>query len=56
MRPHTKNCELYCYLIFALFLLLGIVAIRNAVNSFRVTLVKSVREDVKRLQDKFRLR
>lgn len=31
-------------------------AIRNAVNSFRATLMKSVREDVKRLQDKFRLR
>lgn len=31
-------------------------AIRNAVNSFRVTLVKNVREDVRRLQDKFRLR
>eukprot|EP01032_Pedospumella_encystans_P010301 gene10301-12053_t len=30
--------------------------IRNAVNSFRATLVKNVREDVKRLQDKFRLR
>lgn len=31
-------------------------AIRNAVNSFRATLVKNVREDVKRLQEKFRLR
>eukprot|EP01041_Mallomonas_annulata_P000303 gene303-544_t len=31
-------------------------AIRNAVNSFRTALVKSVREDVKRLQEKFRLR
>ena len=30
--------------------------IRNAVNSFRTTLVKNVREDVKRLQEKFRLR
>eukprot|EP01039_Chlorochromonas_danica_P002781 gene2781-3035_t len=31
-------------------------AIRSAVNSFRATLMKSVREDVKKLQDKFRLR
>jgi dynein heavy chain 1 len=31
-------------------------AIRNAVNSFRAVLVKNVREDVRRLQDKFRLR
>jgi dynein heavy chain 1, cytosolic len=31
-------------------------AIRNAVNSFRAALVKNVREDVRRLQDKFRLR
>jgi dynein heavy chain 1 len=31
-------------------------AIRNSVNSFRVTLVKNVKEDVKRLQDKFKLR
>jgi len=31
-------------------------AIRNAVNSYRITLVKNVREDVKRLQDKFRFR
>ena len=30
--------------------------IRNAVNSFRAVLVKNVREDVRRLQDKFRLR
>jgi dynein heavy chain 1 len=30
--------------------------IRNAVNSFRAALVKNVREDVRRLQDKFRLR
>lgn len=31
-------------------------AIRNAVNSFRTLLVKNVREDVHRLQNKFRLR
>ena len=31
-------------------------AIRNAVNSFRTALVKNVREDVKRLQEKFQLR
>ena len=31
-------------------------AIRNAVNSFRAALVKNVREDVRRLQDKFRHR
>ena len=31
-------------------------AIRNAVNSFRTTLVKNVREDVARLQEKFRMR
>jgi dynein heavy chain 1 len=31
-------------------------AIRNAVNSFRASLVHNVREDVKRLQDKFTLR
>jgi dynein heavy chain 1 len=31
-------------------------AIRNAVNSFRSVLVKNVREDVRRLKDKFRLR
>lgn len=31
-------------------------AIRNAVNTFRVALVKTVREDVKRLQEKFRFR
>ena len=31
-------------------------AIRNAVNSFRATLVKNVREDVKRLQEKFKHR
>lgn len=30
--------------------------IRSAVNSFRATLMKSVREDVKKLQDKFKLR
>jgi dynein heavy chain 1, cytosolic len=31
-------------------------SIRNAVNAFRVILVRNVREDVKRLQDKFRFR
>jgi dynein heavy chain 1 len=31
-------------------------AIRNAVNTFRATLMKNVREDVKKLQEKFRLR
>lgn len=30
--------------------------IRNAVNSFRTLLVKNVREDVRRLQDKFKMR
>jgi len=31
-------------------------AIRSAVNAFRTVLLKNVREDVKRLQEKFRLR
>ena len=31
-------------------------SIRNAVNSFRATLVHNVREDVKRLQEKFKLK
>ena len=31
-------------------------SIRNAVNSFRVNLVRNVRDDVKRLQEKFRFR
>lgn len=31
-------------------------SIRNAVNSFRVVLVRNVRDDVKRLQEKFRFR
>lgn len=56
-RLHSAKSADEMFRIFALFNpLFYRPAIRNAVNSFRATLMKTVREDVKRLQDKFRLR
>jgi dynein heavy chain 1, cytosolic len=56
-RLHEAKTADEMFRIFSLFNPLFFrPAVRNAVNSFRTTLMKSVREDVKKLQDKFRLR
>ena len=56
-RLHAAKSADEMFRIFALFNPLFFrPSIRNAVNAFRATLMKSVREDVRRLQDKFKLR
>lgn len=53
-NAHTADEMFHIFAVFSPLFFRPLI--RNAVNSFRSTLVKNVREDVKRLQEKFKLR